>query len=151
MGGRGDQRTVLPPSQPCPTLPICAQTPHFPWAVSSASQCPPPTPPSQDVPGQTLLFPPPTSQLCLSRCPDILSVPIKSEPCASFCSISRLKVLQARDCVSCTSPCERRGGQPMMAKLKSLAASLLDVFLPPGLCTCHSHCLECRPMFTPND
>lgn len=117
-------RTRGSKSSPAPPSPYEPQTPHFPWAVSSASRCPPPTPPSQGVPDQTLLFPPPTSQLCLSLCPNISSILIKSEPCTSFCSISRLKVLQARDCVSCTSPCERRGSQPMMAKLKSLAPSL---------------------------
>lgn len=67
------------------------QTPQFPWAISSPSLCPPPMPSSPDVPGQSLLFPPPISQLGLPLCANIPSILINSELCLSFLSLSRQK------------------------------------------------------------
>ena len=111
--GEGKEQSLQLP-RPAPPSPNVPQTPHFPWAISSASRCPPPTHP-QKVPGQTLLFPLPTSELCQSLCPNILSILIKGETCLSLLCLSRLKVLQGKDCVLLIMPLCKHGTQPTNA------------------------------------
>ena len=148
-GGRqGEVKELsLQPPCPAPLSPSVPQTPHFPWAISSASWCPLPTHP-REVPGQTLLFPLPTSQLCQSLCPNILSILIKGETCLLFLCLSRLKVLQGKDCSLLIMSLCKRGTQPTNAcETEAVGCLIVGEFLPPG----HSYCPEQRPILTLRD
>ena len=147
----GGQRTVLTATLPGPTLPTCHRLPTslgpFPLPLGALHL-------------RTLtmflvklyLFPLPTSQLCPSLCPNILSILIKGEACLSFLRLSRLKVLQGKDCVLLIMSLCKHGTQPTnVCETEAVGCLITGEFLPPGLCTCHPHCPECWSIFTPSD
>lgn len=132
---RGGQRTVLTATLPGPTLPMCHRLPTslgpFPLPLGALHL-------------RTLtmflvklyLFPLPTSQLCSSLCPNILSILIKGEACLSFLCLSRLKVLQGKDCVLLIMSLCKHGTQPTnVCETEAVGCLITGEFLPPGLCT----------------
>lgn len=117
--------TVFTASPPPPTVPQCAWDSPLPLGQLLCLPVPSTYAPSGSS-SQTLLFPLPTSQLCESLCPNILSILIKGETCLSFLCLSRLKRKSSRVKLWLTHHvlC-KHGTQPAMpAKLKLSAASL---------------------------
>lgn len=117
---------ILPPlSRPSPNMPQTTPAHMLPLGYLLCLSVPP-VPPSRDIPGQTLFFPQPTSPLCLSLCPTIISIFGNNELCPSFLSLSRLEVPPGQPGTTASYSClfvNREGIQPGAAKQTPLAVS----------------------------